>query len=110
MASNLLSADQASIALSTWNKLDSVIGLGEMVQSRISVADQSSDIGLPPWESILMTGDVMEAPPEMSRLMMDREAARKAKDFKHADKIRDELKAKGWAVEDTPKGPRLKKL
>jgi cysteinyl-tRNA synthetase len=32
------------------------------------------------------------------------------KDFKRADAIRDELKAKGWTIEDTPKGARLKKL
>ena len=39
-----------------------------------------------------------------------RQAARKAKDFKRSDEIRDELKAKGWVVEDSPKGPKLKKL
>jgi cysteinyl-tRNA synthetase len=36
--------------------------------------------------------------------------AKKAKDFKRADAIRDELKAKGWVIEDTPKGPKLKKI
>ena len=39
-----------------------------------------------------------------------REAARKARDFARADALRDELKARGWAIEDTPKGPKLKKL
>jgi len=29
-------------------------------------------------------------------------------DFKLADALREELKAKGWLVEDTPKGPKLK--
>ena len=43
-------------------------------------------------------------------LLEARQAARKAKDFKRADTIRDELKAKGWVIEDTPKGPKLKKL
>ena len=38
------------------------------------------------------------------------QAARKAKDFKRSDAIRDELKAKGWTIEDTPKGPRLKRF
>jgi cysteinyl-tRNA synthetase len=51
-----------------------------------------------------------EAPPEIVALLEQREAARKAKDFKRADAIRDDLKAEGWAIEDTPKGPRLKKL
>jgi cysteinyl-tRNA synthetase len=110
MASNQMKAQQAAVALATWKRLDSVMGLGQMVQSRISVADQSSKIGLAPWTSILMTGDVLSAPPELNQLMMDREAARKAKDFKRSDQIRDELKAKGWLVEDSPKGPKLKKL
>jgi len=35
---------------------------------------------------------------------------RKAKDFKRADAIRDELKSKGWIIEDTPRGARLKRL
>jgi cysteinyl-tRNA synthetase len=38
-----------------------------------------------------------------------RQEARKAKDFKRADQLRDELKGKGWLIEDTPKGPKLKK-
>lgn len=44
------------------------------------------------------------------RLMFEREAARKAKDFKRADAIRDELKRLGWVIEDTPNGARLKRL
>jgi cysteinyl-tRNA synthetase len=46
----------------------------------------------------------------LQRLLDERASARKAKDFKRSDAIRDELKAKGWTVEDTPKGPRLKRL
>jgi len=51
-----------------------------------------------------------EAPPEIVALLEARQAARKAKDFKRSDAIRDELKAKGWVIEDTPKGPKLKKI
>ena len=43
-------------------------------------------------------------------LAEERTAAQKAKDFKRSDAIRDELKAKGWVIEDTPKGIKLKKL
>jgi len=46
----------------------------------------------------------------LQKFLDDRAAARKAKDFKRSDAIRDELKTKGWAIEDTPKGPRLKRL
>jgi cysteinyl-tRNA synthetase len=49
-------------------------------------------------------------PAETNSLLEARQAARKAKDFKKSDAIRDELKAKGWLIEDTPKGPKLKKI
>jgi cysteinyl-tRNA synthetase len=49
-----------------------------------------------------------EAPPEVLVLMEQRQQARKARDFKQADALRDALKAQGWVVEDTPQGPRLK--
>ena len=51
----------------------------------------------------------VEVPAEISTLLEGRQAARKAKDFKRADAIRGELKAKGWAIEDTPKGARVKR-
>jgi cysteinyl-tRNA synthetase len=51
-----------------------------------------------------------EAPAELLALLDQRQTARKAKDFKRADAIRDELKSKGWVIEDSPKGSRLKRL
>jgi len=51
-----------------------------------------------------------EVPAEIAALLEQREAARKARNFSRADAIRAELNAKGWAIEDTPKGPRLKRL
>ena len=42
--------------------------------------------------------------------MMRRVAAKKAKDFAQADSLREEIAARGYAVEDTPQGPKLKKL
>lgn len=43
-------------------------------------------------------------PKEAEELIRKREEARKAKDWKTADKIRDQLKAMGVIVEDTPQG------
>lgn len=43
-------------------------------------------------------------------LLAQRIAARKEKNFKRADEIRDELTAQGWAVEDTPQGPMARKI
>jgi cysteinyl-tRNA synthetase len=79
-----MSATDAAAALTAWDKVDSVLGIG--------------------------TPNEIEVPAELAALLEARQAARKAKDFKRADAIRDELKAKGWVIEDTPKGPKLKKL
>ncbi len=49
------------------------------------------------------------APRAILDLAEARQAARKAKDFARADQLRAELEAQGWVVEDTPKGPRVKK-
>lgn len=49
-------------------------------------------------------------PKEISDLVFKREGSRKRGDFNQADKIRNELKKKGYLIEDTPRGPRVKKL
>jgi cysteinyl-tRNA synthetase len=47
------------------------------------------------------------ADPEAERLLDERETARAERDFERADRIRDELAARGWEVRDTPDGARL---
>jgi cysteinyl-tRNA synthetase len=83
LAANGLDAKSAATALATWNRIDTVLGVGAASE--------------------------VEAPPEIHALLEARQAARKAKDFKQSDAIRDEMKAKGWLIEDTPKGPKLKR-
>ncbi|MBA4150123.1 MAG: cysteine--tRNA ligase [Verrucomicrobia bacterium] len=79
-----MTPEAAGTALATWEKMNAVFALGSAPEA--------------------------EAPPELLALLEERQAVRKAKDFKRADAIRDELKAKGWIIEDTAKGPRLKRL
>jgi len=84
MAENSLSAADALTALAAWDKIDSVLGMGAPAE--------------------------VEAPAEIAALLEARQAARNARDFKKSDAIRDELKAKGWAIEDTSNGPKLKRI
>ncbi|MBS0527504.1 MAG: cysteine--tRNA ligase [Proteobacteria bacterium] len=53
------------------------------------------------------TGGPSEA--EIEAAIAARQAARKAKDFKEADRLRDDLKAKGVILEDGPKGTTWKR-
>jgi cysteinyl-tRNA synthetase len=45
--------------------------------------------------------------PEVERLVAERVAARARRDFARSDALRAEIANLGWAVEDTPAGPRL---
>lgn len=47
--------------------------------------------------------------PELSALLEEREAARTAREFERADRIRGEIETRGYRVEDGPNGPILTK-
>ncbi len=85
MADGSMSAKDATIELEAWNRVDSVLGVGQKQT-------------------------LEEIPAEVESLAEQRLKARQAKDFAEADRIRDELKAMGWTIEDTPQGPRPKKI
>ena len=50
-----------------------------------------------------------KAPEAVMKLVHEREAARKAKDFKKSDKLREEIRKLGWEVQDTEEGQKLSK-
>jgi len=50
------------------------------------------------------------ADPEIDGLIAERTAAKKAKNFAEADRIRDELKARGIEIIDTPQGTKWKRI
>ena len=50
------------------------------------------------------------ADPEIDALVESRTAAKKAKNFAEADRIRDELKARGIEIIDTPQGTKWRKV
>ena len=88
LAVNQISPQEASILVATWQKINSVLGLHSRQEIDFSEKLDAS----------------------LQKFLDERADAKKAKDFKRADAIRDELKAKGWVIEDTPKGIKLKKL
>lgn len=49
------------------------------------------------------------APNDIQELVDKREQARMAQNWTKSDTLRDKIAQKGWIVEDTPKGPRIKK-
>ena len=51
-----------------------------------------------------------ERDPVIDGLVADRTAAKKAKNFQEADRIRDELKAMGIEIIDTPQGTKWKRI
>ncbi|MGQ9678264.1 MAG: cysteine--tRNA ligase [bacterium] len=51
-----------------------------------------------------------DIPAEVTKLADERESARKAKNWAEADRLREEIKRRGWIVEDTLNGWRLKRL
>ena len=51
----------------------------------------------------------VESDPRIDGMLSDRQAARAAKDFESADRIRDELAAEGIEIIDTPEGPRWRR-
>ena len=50
-----------------------------------------------------------ESDPRIDGLLARREAAREAREFATADRIRKELEAEGILIEDTPEGPRWRR-
>jgi len=57
----------------------------------------------------LKYGTEVEVPGEVMELAEKRELARKAKDWTRADELRKEILKRGWIIEDTKDGPRLKR-
>lgn len=55
-------------------------------------------------------GKVIEVPEEVMHLVRKREQARNTGNFKESDKLRKEIKKLGFQIEDTPSGPRIKKV
>jgi cysteinyl-tRNA synthetase len=54
--------------------------------------------------------EASEIPYDVRKLVTQREEARKKSDFEESDKLRSEIKSKGYEVADTEEGSKLKKI
>jgi cysteinyl-tRNA synthetase len=108
ISTNNLNPQEAAVALSAVEQIDSVLGLGISSKPQVRMRDDSHSV--PIGRLVTITGDLDQTPSEITHLLAQLELYRKARAFAQSDAIRDELKAKGWLVENTPKGPKLKKL
>jgi cysteinyl-tRNA synthetase len=70
-------------------KMDSIFGL-DFDKAQAKAEDNTPDIS-----------------PEIQELVDRRQQARKEKNWKLADEIRDKLGQMGYAIEDTPQGPKV---
>lgn len=84
IAEHPITSSQACAVMNLWAELDTVLGF------------------LVPNEE--------EIPAKAKALLEARAAARAAKDWAESDRIRDALAGLGWAVKDTPEGPKLRKI
>lgn len=84
LAENVLSAEGMEYSLRLLTELCDVLGIAPEAKSQ--VLDD-----------------------EIEKMIEERQNARKNKDFKRADEIRDELKEKGIILEDTPQGVKWKR-
>ena len=57
----------------------------------------------------LLTGRTDEIEADVAEMAENRQAARKARDFALADQLRDQIAARGYILEDTPQGPKLRR-
>jgi cysteinyl-tRNA synthetase len=57
----------------------------------------------------LLEAEEIAVDADVERLALEREQARKRRDFATADHLRAKIAALGYVIEDTPRGPRLKR-
>ena len=79
----LVKDEKAKGKIGTIKEMDKVLGLDLLRKEEIKITD------------------------EIKKLIKEREKARKEKNFKKADKIREKVYKKGFIIEDTEKGPSI---
>ena len=83
---NLVRDENADGKINAIKKMDEVLGLDLLEKGNIDI------------------------PVEIRKLAEEREKSRKAMDWKKSDELRDKIKEKGFIIEDTKEGYRIKKM
>lgn len=101
-------ADGISVIFDLVKDINTNVGITSSKELIKFCLDLIRDLGKP--LGILQKSTITDLNTEIEKLIEQRQEARKNKNWALADKIRDELKAKGIVLEDTPQGVRWKKI
>ncbi len=101
-------ADAISVIFDMVRDINSNINLESSKEIAKKALDLIRELGSP--LAILQKNTKESLDEEIERLIEERQKARKEKNFALADKIRDDLKAMGIILEDTPQGVRWKRM
>ncbi len=82
------------------NRRGEAVGEGDL-------REMLATFGLENLQPLAAGGDVQMIDPEAVALLASREAARRERDFEQADRLRDEIAARGWEIRDSAAGPEL---
>ena len=105
--------------LNTADAITDIFGLVKAANTAVSSGAASKEALQNAYDTLMeITGvlgiDLSEQeegiPSEITELVEQRAAAKKAKDFAEAYRIRDLITSKGYSVKDTPQGPQVEKL
>jgi cysteinyl-tRNA synthetase len=101
-------ADAISVIFDLIRDLNIKVTIESSKQLIEKCLDLIKELGAP--LGILQKSTRVSLEEEVEQLIAARQQARKDKDFALSDKIRDDLKARGIVLEDTPQGVRWKKI
>ncbi|MEK6875612.1 MAG: cysteine--tRNA ligase [Nanoarchaeota archaeon] len=102
----LVRDENAEGKLKAIKKMDEVFGLNLLKKGKIFTIKISDKLQIK--DRIEIKSDV-KIPQDINDLIIKREIARKVKDFKKADEIRNKINKLGFVIEDTEKGIKVRK-
>ena len=101
-------ADAISVLFDLIRDINSKVGINSSKELCEKALELIRELGMP--LGILQKTTKVSLEDEIEALINERQQARKERNFALADKIRDDLKAKGIELLDTPQGVRWKKI